>query len=70
MFFLKTLHKELQLHPKYFGPHLRHVVQKSLIEDVEGTSMGKDGYVITVTRINDIGAFSQSLIYWSSSVLF
>ena len=55
MFFLKTLHKELQLHPKYFGPHLKNVLQQKLIEDVEGTSMGKDGYVITVTKINNIG---------------
>jgi DNA-directed RNA polymerase II subunit RPB7 len=69
MFFLKRLKRELQLHPKHFGPKLKAVIRERLIEEVEGASLGKDGYVITVTRVSDED-IGQGLIEDSGYVNF
>lgn len=53
MFFLKQLSRDLLLHPMHFGPKLHDIIRLRLIEEVEGTSMGKFGYVITVTEVRD-----------------
>lgn len=53
MFFLKQLSRDLLLHPMHFGPKLHDIIRLRLIEEVEGTSMGKYGYVITVTEVRD-----------------
>jgi DNA-directed RNA polymerase II subunit RPB7 len=53
MFFLKQLSRDLLLHPMHFGPRLHDIIRLRLIEEVEGTSMGKYGYVITVTEVRD-----------------
>ncbi len=55
MFFLKDLTREILLHPMNFGPKLRDIVKVRLIEEVEGTSLGKNGYVVAVTQVDDIG---------------
>ncbi|EQC38206.1 hypothetical protein SDRG_04633 [Saprolegnia diclina VS20] len=53
MFFLKQLRRELLLHPMHFGPKLHDIIRLRLIEEVEGTSLGKYGYVIAVTEVRD-----------------
>lgn len=53
MFFLKKLSRELLLHPMHFGPKLHDIIRLRLIEEVEGASLGKHGYVITVTEVLD-----------------
>ena len=53
MFLLKQLSRELLLHPMHFGPKLHDIIRLRLIEEVEGASLGKHGYVITVTEVRD-----------------
>ena len=53
MFFLKQLTRELLLHPMHFGPKLHDIIRLRLIEEVEGASLGKHGYVVTVTEVRD-----------------
>lgn len=54
MFYLLTLTKDLDVHPRHFGKNLRDVIDKKLIEEVEGTCHGRYGYVICVNRIGDV----------------
>jgi len=37
MFFHIVLERNMQLHPRHFGPHLRDKLVSKLIKDVEGT---------------------------------
>eukprot|EP01018_Ginkgo_biloba_P031731 Gb_23002 [translate_table: standard] len=37
MFFHIVLERNMQLHPRHFGPHLRDKLVSKLIQDVEGT---------------------------------
>ncbi|CAM9833757.1 unnamed protein product [Chrysoparadoxa australica] len=53
MFYLKELKKELLLPPAHFGPQLKETIRRQLIEEVEGTSLGKFGYVVTVYNMPD-----------------
>ncbi|CCI48725.1 unnamed protein product [Albugo candida] len=39
--------------PMHFGPKLHDIIRLRLIEEVEGTSTGKYGYLITVTEVRD-----------------
>ncbi|KXZ41592.1 hypothetical protein GPECTOR_376g169 [Gonium pectorale] len=55
MFYYLTLHKSLDIHPKHFGPKLREVIREKLIAETEGTCTGKYGYVVAVTKVEDIG---------------
>lgn len=57
MFFLKTLTRELLLHPQFLGPSIEHVIRQKMIDEVEGTSLGKDGWCVCVLGIRpeDIG---------------
>lgn len=43
------------LHPRYFGPQLHEIVSEKLYKDVEGSCLGRCGYVIAITSITDIG---------------
>jgi len=43
------------LHPRYFGPNLLDAVTKKLYSEVEGTCNGKYGFIIAVTKIDNIG---------------
>ncbi|KAG5182308.1 hypothetical protein JKP88DRAFT_269964 [Tribonema minus] len=52
MFYLKTLKKDLLLEPQFFGPNLHEVVGRLLLEQVEGMSLGNDGFVISVFSQN------------------
>uniref|UniRef100_A0A7S2Y2T3 DNA-directed RNA polymerase II subunit RPB7 n=1 Tax=Fibrocapsa japonica TaxID=94617 RepID=A0A7S2Y2T3_9STRA len=55
MFFLKELTRELLLPPAYLGPKIKETIRRRLIEEVEGTCLGKYGYVITVTEVKEEG---------------
>jgi DNA-directed RNA polymerase II subunit RPB7 len=54
-FFLKQLSHTIQLHPQYFGPHMRAYLTNRLFQEVEGTCSGRFGYIISVVDILDIG---------------
>jgi DNA-directed RNA polymerase II subunit RPB7 len=65
---MRLMH-ELPLHPKHFGPRLKTIIKKMLIENVEGNPLGNNGYVITVTQIND-NDISQGIIEDNGYVCF
>mmetsp|Transcript_73687 Transcript_73687/g.204130 ORF Transcript_73687/g.204130 Transcript_73687/m.204130 type:complete len:164 (+) Transcript_73687:334-825(+) len=53
MYFRKHLETTLAIHPMYFGPDLRDVIREKLVEDVEGTQVAANTYVITVMDVAD-----------------
>ncbi|KAL0925942.1 hypothetical protein M5K25_004319 [Dendrobium thyrsiflorum] len=55
MFFHITLERNMQLHPRHFGPHLRDKLVAKLMKDVEGTCSGRHGFVVAITSVEDIG---------------
>jgi len=55
MFFLITLHKIVQLQPRYFGPKLRTTLIEKLYSEVEGSCSGRYGFIIAVTSVDEIG---------------
>ncbi|CAA7392942.1 unnamed protein product [Spirodela intermedia] len=55
MFFHMVLERNMQLHPRYFGPHLHEKLTTKLVKDVEGTCSGKHGFVVAVTKVESIG---------------
>ncbi|URD89523.1 DNA-directed RNA polymerase II [Musa troglodytarum] len=55
MFFHITLERNMQLHPRHFGPHLRDKLVAKLMKDVEGTCSGRHGFVVAITGVEDIG---------------
>nr|GFB00578.1 DNA-directed RNA polymerase II subunit RPB7 [Tanacetum cinerariifolium] len=55
MFFHIVLERNLQLHPHHFGRKLREKLVSNLMNDVEGTCNGRDGFVVTITGIEDVG---------------
>ncbi|KAF9153619.1 DNA-directed RNA polymerase II subunit [Actinomortierella ambigua] len=54
MFFLRTLSHTINLHPSYFGPHMREFLMRNLHADVEGTCSGRIGFIISVLNITNI----------------
>lgn len=55
MFYLVKLTRSLDLHPKFFGPRLRQIINDKLVSEVEGTCNGRYGFIICVTTLADIG---------------
>uniref|UniRef100_A0A452Z2G3 DNA-directed RNA polymerase subunit n=1 Tax=Aegilops tauschii subsp. strangulata TaxID=200361 RepID=A0A452Z2G3_AEGTS len=55
MFFHIVLERNMQLHPRHFGPHLRDKLVAKLMKDVEGTCSGRHGFVVAITGVEDIG---------------
>ena len=53
MFYLKVITKSLLLAPSHFGKDLKEIVKRQLMEEVEGTSLGNAGFVITVFKVLD-----------------
>lgn len=49
------MQKQLQIHPKYFGPNLRDTIKSKLSSDLEGTCTAKYGYIISITQLMEIG---------------
>ena len=52
MFFYKKLRKELLLAPMFLGPNLMTIVKERIFSEVEGTCLGKFGYVVSVCNYN------------------
>lgn len=44
------------LHPRYFGNQLHNYVYEKLYNEIEGTCLGRFGYIIAITSITEIGA--------------
>jgi DNA-directed RNA polymerase II subunit RPB7 len=55
MFFHILLHRNLQLHPRHFGPNLRNTLIQKLHTEVEGTCSGRYGFIVMVTSIASVG---------------
>ncbi|CAN6454327.1 unnamed protein product [Victoria cruziana] len=55
MFFHIVLERNMQLHSRHFGPHLREKLVSKLMKDVEGTCSGRHGFVVAITNIDNIG---------------
>ncbi|ERM93641.1 hypothetical protein AMTR_s00004p00150370 [Amborella trichopoda] len=55
MFFHINLERNMQLHPRHFGPHLRDKLIAKLMKDVEGTCSGRHGFVVAITGVDNIG---------------
>lgn len=55
MFYHVSLSKTLDIHPRYFGPRLREVIEDILKSKEEGTCIGKLGYVVCITGLREIG---------------
>ncbi|OAF66519.1 RNA polymerase II subunit B7 [Intoshia linei] len=56
MFYQILLEHDILLHPQYFGAEIVESIKKKLFSEVEGTCTGKYGFVVTVARIENIGA--------------
>lgn len=55
MFYMMTLTKELEVHPRFFGPKLSLEIQRRLKEEVEGTCNGKYGFILAVFAVLETG---------------
>mmetsp|Transcript_5306 Transcript_5306/g.5459 ORF Transcript_5306/g.5459 Transcript_5306/m.5459 type:complete len:174 (+) Transcript_5306:91-612(+) len=53
MFFVKRLKKEILIEPRCFGPKFKELVKNRLTDELEGTSLGKYGYVISIIQMDD-----------------
>jgi DNA-directed RNA polymerase II subunit RPB7 len=49
----KSFTEDLAMNPPDFGPHLRERIKERLRTSVEGTAMGRIGYVVYITEIQD-----------------
>jgi DNA-directed RNA polymerase II subunit RPB7 len=55
MFFLKSLKHQILLHPSFFGASIKQFVKQKLHEEVEGTCLGKFGFIIAIASVENIG---------------
>ena len=55
MFFLVEQFKELEVHPRFFGPKLREEIERRLRQEVEGTCNGEFGFILAVISVLDTG---------------
>lgn len=55
MFFLKTLEREISIHPSFLGANIHDFLGKKLYEDMEGSCNG-EYYIICIMDINHISA--------------
>jgi len=49
MFFYKKLRKDMLIEPMCLGPNLMNMVKERIYSEVEGTCLGKLGYVVSVS---------------------
>ncbi|XP_070500185.1 DNA-directed RNA polymerase II subunit RPB7-like [Chironomus tepperi] len=56
MFYHMSLAHEVLIHPCYFGPDLRQIIEKKVYSEVEGSCQGYIGYIICVTAITNISS--------------
>lgn len=50
-FFVVTMHRRVQIHPRFFGVKLSDVLTQRLILEVEGTFAGRYGFIIAVLQV-------------------
>ncbi|KAK2077559.1 hypothetical protein QBZ16_004404 [Prototheca wickerhamii] len=55
MFYLLNLSRELEVHPRFFGPKLGEEIERRLRQEVEGTCSGVYGFVLAVISVLDMG---------------
>ncbi|CAG9804582.1 unnamed protein product [Chironomus riparius] len=51
-----SLAHQVLIHPCYFGPDLKEVIQKKVYSEVEGSCQGYIGYIICITAITHISS--------------
>ncbi|KAL7034882.1 hypothetical protein ACKWTF_008153 [Chironomus riparius] len=56
MFYHMSLAHQVLIHPCYFGPDLKEVIQKKVYSEVEGSCQGYIGYIICITAITHISS--------------
>lgn len=66
MFYIKDFTEKIHLNPSFLGPNIQSMVKEYLYTHVEGTC-GRDGYVITVLKIDEI---SEGKITLSGTIIF
>lgn len=52
-FFVVTMHRRVQIHPRFFGVKLQEVLTQRLILEVEGTFAGRHGFIIAVLQVEE-----------------
>lgn len=62
MFFYKKLKKTLLLEPMFLGPNFMQLVRDKIFSEVEGTCIGKLGYIVSVSIFFIIFTIFEMLI--------
>lgn len=47
--------KILTLEPKFLGPNLHDILRVELHRQVEGTCSGRDGYIVAIVSMDEVG---------------
>eukprot|EP00730_Choanoeca_flexa_P001614 TRINITY_DN10709_c0_g2_i1.p1 TRINITY_DN10709_c0_g2~~TRINITY_DN10709_c0_g2_i1.p1 ORF type:complete len:172 (+),score=24.19 TRINITY_DN10709_c0_g2_i1:96-611(+) len=68
MFFTLTLHHDVLLHPKHFGPSIHDVVKQQLHNDVESKCVGRHGFIVAVVKVQEIS--KGRVLFARGEVLF
>ncbi|KAK9840410.1 hypothetical protein WJX74_009478 [Apatococcus lobatus] len=55
MFYRLILYKDVELHPRFFGPNMRDTLKAKVTAEVEGTVSGKYGFIAAVPDVVDYG---------------
>lgn len=55
MFYHLTLSRPIDVHPRFFGPQLRSVIDDTVKTKVEGVCLGQIGFCVCVTALRDAG---------------
>jgi len=63
MFFYKKLKKTLLLEPMFLGPNFMQLVRDKIFSEVEGTCIGKLGYIVSVSTFFNIYIIIYKYIY-------
>lgn len=52
-FFVVTLQRRVQIHPRFFGVKLQDILTQRLVLEVEGTFAGRYGFIVAVLQVMD-----------------
>lgn len=55
MFFHLELQRDVQLNPRNFGADIQSLLERKLVDTVEGSCSGRHGFVIAVTEVKKTG---------------
>lgn len=50
-FFVVTMHRRVQIHPRFFGVKLEEMLKQRLILEVEGSFAGRYGFIVAVLQV-------------------